>query len=389
MDSRADLILRSPLGRGFLVGFLGHAFELRLFEELRLGDVPGTARLVQLGSRRSRPLGRERAWTDVPADEVRDLVRRAVEQGEWHDLAFVDELDLLSCLAGSTFSFGFGGGDGAVWGLTAHAMDELRPLAEALVDSPGARRWWDDVDRSDQRLLQWDGERLFVGADVGLWVRETMAAERADNERGRRSAVPEHKRERDKRRNIRHGAHWWSAPGFAMETWTVGAVTGVPTIQLGNFVDCFAPLDASAATVWTIGVSPDARVLEIKAPQDWKQLVQRFPRDVTGTNDGEWRDWGGVPGPWRLPDWEQAMEHYDGVHVTIGGYVSSCGLALEVDGGYTMLTGWVPDATLWLRDVTAGVRRLGRWHGRPGVGPGDWSTVIECWAPDAEQTGDR
>lgn len=68
-------------------------------------------------------------------------------------------------------------------------------------------------------------------------------------------------------------------------------------------------------------------------PADWQDLVARFPRDVTGTHDGQWRYWGGVPGPWRLPDWEQVMGHYDGVHVSIGAAVASCGVALSAAGG--------------------------------------------------------
>jgi hypothetical protein len=92
------------------------------------------------------------------------------------------------------------------------------------------------------------------------------------------------------------------------------------------------PLAETGVTVWSLQAAPHANVLEITEPTGWQALVGRFPRDVTGTHDGEWRYWGGVPGPWRLPDWELVMEHYDGVHVTIGGYLASCGLALPVGG---------------------------------------------------------
>ncbi len=126
-------------------------------------------------------------------------------------------------------------------------------------------------------------------------------------------------------------------------------------------------------------MEPGARVLEITGPAAWQALVARFPRDVTGTHDGEWRYWGGVPGPWRLPDWELVMEHYDGVHVTVGGFVDSCGLALPVGDGYTMLAGWIPGATLWLRDMAAVSRPLGRWHGHPQYV--DWDEVRDHWTP--------
>jgi hypothetical protein len=53
------------------------------------------------------------------------------------------------------------------------------------------------------------------------------------------------------------------------------------------------------------------------------------------------------------------MEHYDGVHLTVGGYLACSGLALAAGGGYTMLAGWIPDATIWLRDIPPGTAASG------------------------------
>jgi hypothetical protein len=41
--------------------------------------------------------------------------------------------------------------------LIALAQQELRPVADAVVSSPTARRWWEPVARVDQRFLEWDG----------------------------------------------------------------------------------------------------------------------------------------------------------------------------------------------------------------------------------------
>ena len=114
--------------------------------------------------------------------------------------------------------------------------------------------------------------------------------------------------------------------------------------------------------------------------------MSAFPQDVTGTHDGEWRALSGLAGPWRLPDWAQVMEHYDGVHLTVGGCLAcgglACGgLALPAGGGHTMLTGWIPDATIWLRDVATGDRCLGRWHGDP-QGSGSWDDLQDAFAAD-------
>ena len=372
--SRVDLLLDSPLGRQFLVGFLGFDFGQKLFDQLGLGQVPGTVALAAGGVQHRAP-GRRRRWQDVAPHEAGAVIRAAVAQEEWRGLLGLDEVTLLAALADDTFGFGFGE-DEAVQALTALAKQELRPVAEALVSAPGTRRWWEPVVRGDQRFLEWDDGPHPAGPAVEQAVRDSMREERAENAKGLKQ------RRRRERRGTRIGAVWWSAPDFAAQTWTTGVFGDVPTIALGHFIDTFTPFEETGATVWSLQIAPQARVLEIRTPADWQALVLSFPRDVTGTHDGEWRYWGGVAGPWRLPAWEQVMERYDGVHVTIGGYVASCGLALPAGDGYTMLAGWIPDATLWLRDVTAGPRRLGRWEGHPQGGRG-WDDIRAGWTPGA------
>jgi hypothetical protein len=315
-----------------------------------------------------------RRWQEVAPEEARAVIGAAVAQGQWRELLNRDELGLLADLADVTFGFGFGG-DEAMWGLTALAKEELRPVADALVAAPGAASWWAPVALADQRYLEWDGCPRVTGAAVERAVRAGMAAERAENTEGLRQPRP---RERP---GTRIGALWWSAPDFAQLTWTTGPAGDIPALAFGHFIDTLWPFEETSATVWSVRIAPHARVLEITGPGHWQELVSRFPRDVTGTHDGEWRYWGGMPGPWRLPDWERVMDHYDGVHVTIGGYLASCGLGLPVAGGYTMLAGWIPGATLWLRDVTAAAHPLGRWHGDPQNL--DWGAVRMGWAPRA------
>jgi hypothetical protein len=182
-----------------------------------------------------------------------------------------------------------------------------------------------------------------------------MTAERAENADGLRRRRPE------ERPGVRIGACWWSPPGFAPQAWTTTEVNGLPAAGLCDFFDTYLPpRDVTGAVVRAVQIDPRSRVLEITGPADWQALVARFPRDVTGTHDGEWRYWGGVPGPWRLPDWEQVMGRYDGVHVSIGAAVASCGVPLPAAGGYTMLAAWTPGATLWLRDMTTATHRLAR-----------------------------
>ena len=138
---------------------------------------------------------------------------------------------------------------------------------------------------------------------------------------------------------------------------------GYPCPWTIEFLDVWRPWGQAHATLWSLDISESARVLEIVEPTDWQRLVEEHPRDVTGTHNGEWRHWSGKTGPWRLPDWECVARHYDGVHVTIGGYIATNGLALPAADGFTVLAGWVPGETLWLSDVAIRREPIGTWSG--------------------------
>jgi hypothetical protein len=298
-----------------------------------------------------------------------------VERRDWEVLRQFDALEVLERLARATYSFGFRGADEMVWGLTDLAREELRPLAEALLESPAASAWWDPLNRSDQRHIQWHPDPFPRRGAVGGAIKADMSEERLDNENGlarRRPSEPP---------GVRIGAHWWSTPRFTQLTATTPPIGDIAALGLGCWVDVWKPFGDADATVWSMEISSAARVLEICEPDDWRVLVETFPRDVTGTHDGEWRYWTGKSGPWRLPDWERVATLYDGVHVTVGGYLSTSGLALPVAGGYTVLAGWVPGETLWLRDVATRTVRVGTWKGKSRHQ--GWDDVREGWSPAA------
>jgi len=367
--ARADLLLGSPRGRLLLAGSLDFAFGNSLYEQLGLGPVPGTARLTRRGFRRDAG-PRPRRWHDVSPQEVRAVVGAAVAQDKWRGLLDLGELELLAVLAGAHPDYdGGAAGDEGTLELLAMAAGELRPVADALVSAPAARRWWDPVARADQRFLEWDGWPRLTGQAVQWAVRDSMTAARAENARGLEWAA---------RRGEPARGCWWSVPECTMQSMTTGGFGDVSAIALARFEDLFVPLEDTGATVWSLGVAPQARVMEIAGPADWQALVAAFPQDVTGTHAGEWADRGGPAGPWRLPDWEQVMEHYDGVHLTVGGYLACGGLTLHAGDGYTMLAGWIPDATIWLRDVATGQRCLGRWYGGP-QGTGTWEDLRDAF----------
>jgi hypothetical protein len=372
--SRPELLLASPLGRELLTGYIGwgpESFDTALRDRLGLGPVPGRVPL-------SRPGRRPRRWQDVESSLLIDYVGLAVGWRSWREqLADADEAALLGALSGVTDSFGFSQGQEDLWGLTAQVRPQLLPVAQALLAAPGARNWWDPARLDGQRLVEWDGEPALLGPALEQAVRDVMRDERARNELGR--AAPR----RRERPDARIGAWWWSTPRFARQSSTSRPVGSLPALSLCQFFD--DSVQAEGATVWSVEVDPAARVLEITEPADWQQLVAGFPRDVTGTHDGDWRYWSGTAGPWLLPDWEQVMEHADAVHVTTGAVACAGGVALPVDGAYTMLHAWVPDSTLWLRDMTVSRRRLGRWEGGPQYG--SWDGPPPEWHPESTSAG--
>lgn len=392
----ADLLLASPLGRSLVLDAVG-IDEIGLYQRLDLGLPPGVSqftaspqgrrprrlrtshlRLHWPGAPRRRSARAERDRLELIAgvrpEAVRDVIAAAVADGGWRACLQDSPVQWLDRLQRHTFHFGFSPGHEALWQLSEHACYLLQPVARAITAAPGTSAWWQPLGRSDQRLIQWWADAPRTGADLERAVREGAARERAENEEGLARAQAE-----PRRPGVRYGATWWSAPDWAEANWTTSPAGDWPSIELAQFIDTLIPASEADATIWSVQVADDARVLEITGPADWQDLAERLGRDVTGTHDGEWRDWGQASGPWRLPDWELVMDDYDGVHVTIGGYVASCGLALPVTGGYTMLAGWVPGATLWLRDVATARRRLGRWTGP--LGGLDPSDLAAHWHP--------
>ena len=319
-ESRADQLLSSPLGRELLLNLI----DRRDYTDWSAGH----------------------DWSTEP--EVREAVRAAAARPPLPTNA----LDFLLALERRTFIFGFMGYEW-LWRLTKSMTDELRPAAQDVVAAVAPYGWWEPVERTDQRLLLWDGQPEVVGDGIEALVRDGVERARAENEEG----LARH-RPRRGQRNV--GAAWWSPLSFAPLTWTTRHVPPLPSVALLPFFDTFRPFEATGARVFALEIDPSAHVYEVNGPEDWRCLVEAFPMDVTGTHDGEWRRWGDVTGPWCLPDWSAVMERYDGVHVSVGSYVASCGLALPVGDAYTMLSAWVPDATFWLRDVAVDRRLLGR-----------------------------
>jgi hypothetical protein len=226
------------------------------------------------------------------------------------------------------------------------ARQALRPVAEAIIAATGAPdvRWWTaPVDRNRQHYAQFLGEHPLpepplTGAaeSVGAWQADAFDEERSAYDRPGDSTTS-------------HGGRWWSSPALSGLPVTTGALPGLGAVGLAVVED---GLGWRSARCWPVAPQDRARVYEIFGPDQWAQLVDRYPLDVTKSRRHPWRRATGWAGRWLIPDYAAVAADWDAVHVSVAGYLTTAGVAIPVgDGARTMLAGWDPDATWWLTDV--------------------------------------
>jgi hypothetical protein len=240
----------------------------------------------------------------------------------------------------------------------------LRPLAETVASAPAAGWWWEPADLRYQRWLGCEHHRTLArGGDVARAVEAAEEKAAAEEEAMARDWAQAPPGQRDGADVIVTGT-WWSGP-LGGTAWTSrGNVGDLPAVGLACTED---PLGEEDFEVWTVGIDPAARVYEVHEPGDWGRLAAAHPRDVTAARRHDWSRWTGRDGRWILPGWRSVAAQWDGVHVSVAGYLSTSGMTVEAGpGAATLLAGWDADQALWLRDVFTGTRQLTTWHGTPG-----------------------
>ena len=234
-------------------------------------------------------------------------------------------------------------------------------VAHALADSLAA--WWGPgfLDRDRQCFVQWTDERIGQPPDprgaarrLADWKAAALADERQAAKRPENPAA-------------NWGGWWWSTPRPSELLTTTRSMpelgaTGLLLVEDG--------LGWKRATVWPLVTRPDSRVYEIDGPAAWTWLAARYPMDVSLSKRHDWWRTTGIAGPWLVPDWSAVAADYDGVHLTLSGYLTTAGLALAARPSAgpsvavlerTVLAGWDPDETYWLNDVLT-----------PGAAPSNW-----------------
>ena len=115
---------------------------------------------------------------------------------------------------------------------------------------------------------------------------------------------------------------------------------------------------------WAVHFPKGVRVFEIHGPSDWHNLCVRYP--ARGKEDDR-----------LVPNWGAVSEEWDGVHLSLGGLLTSEQNKYESPDGWTMLDSWHSEQTYWLHGMKTETKR------RPdfdrGLGP---PTVHSLRFPD-------
>jgi len=102
--------------------------------------------------------------------------------------------------------------------------------------------------------------------------------------------------------------------------------------------------------LWKLNVSLDARVAEIHSPADWWAFAMAYRDSAPGYSSNPQSD--RSPAFSRIdPDWAKVAADWDGVHLSIGGYLTAEDVTFQRDGATTELRGWDIESTVWLRWV--------------------------------------
>jgi hypothetical protein len=247
----------------------------------------------------------------------------------------------------------------------------LVPAARALTTAQTTAWWTRSVQSVPQHYVQWIYDVEDYPQDPPPLLQG--AAERVQRWRAEALATEQRHRPRRFRRRVDSG-EWWSTPGASglvasQLVTTTGPGTGLPAVGLVLVEDA---ADPSSARLWPLAPDPQARVYEITEPADWAHLAETYPLDLSWSKDPDWSTITGETGPWIIPDWATVGQDYDGVHLTVTGWLTTAGRAVPAGAAHTVVAGWDPDTTWWLTDSL-------HPHGEPT----DWyraADEYQCWA---------
>jgi hypothetical protein len=229
----------------------------------------------------------------------------------------------------------------------------LERVATTIVAAQSAGWWWEPLDANEQWKVTFTETASFA-PETPSSATETLTHWRTAllNEEWHAA------RERPADPTANWSGTWWSKPPSAL-TRTTPALAGLGPAGLLLVED--AP-GWQSATAGRIDIPHDLRIYEVDGPDAWAELCARYPMVVTASRRHDWYRTTGRDTEWLIPDWTQVQQSFDAVHLTVGGYLATAGRAIDVgDGRATILAGWDPGQTYWLRDVGCGASSAQHW----------------------------
>ncbi|GAA1161570.1 hypothetical protein [Nesterenkonia sandarakina] len=368
-----DSLLAGPRGRRLCLEF-ALASERHLHpESLRLAEVANeAAEPFEPGDLKSRRyLGRTlfgRRTPPRPPAPQRTPVDVAAALDDT-DLADSTE-DLLRFVLGDVVAFARywqepEGSD--LLAATAELRDPLLRVATHILASPAAA-WWDqDVELHDQACVQWPDIPGFELAGEPPTVLLSWREEQDSME---------HRALRVRRADptANWSGEWWSRPPERLLR-SVPRFSDQAPVVLYLVEDGFGWETAHTRRLW-IPRSP--RVFEVHTSEDWAQLCRDFPLEVTGEKRHDWYRTTGRSGRWVIPDWQAVAQQYDGVHLSVAGYLSAAGRAIDIDidaETASVIAGWNPGETWWLTAGPGLGTELTHWQFEESL---HWRQVESC-----------
>ncbi|MGC0363836.1 hypothetical protein ABH922_001820 [Rhodococcus sp. 27YEA15] len=239
----------------------------------------------------------------------------------------------------------------------------LRRIAEHVAGSPHTRWWTEPLESADQWTVghtQPEVTEPTAVQQLQLWRTETLTEEvRAARERPTDPAA-------------NFSGYWWSIPPTRSSTRTLfdGTPAGLWFVEDG--------MDPESVVTTKTSVPGSAHVYEIDSAHAWAELCRRFPLEVTAQKRHDWYRTTGRAGRWVLPDWSQTAEHYDGVHLTVAGYLAAAGTAIDVDDETaSVIAGWAPGETYWFTDAVGSAGDPVTWRPDNSRDETVWTREIE------------
>lgn len=244
--------------------------------------------------------------------------------------------------------------------------EQLLPVAQAVSEAVAARWWWWPVDPAIQHEVVFDDpDGRYSPPEAPDDEQAALLAWRAHTLKDESSAA-----DRPDDPRAPYSGSWWSTPALCGLRRSTRSLKSTGPVGLHLVEDAFG---WTSARCWPLQPRPDASIFEIGSPQDWSELVRRYPLAVTRSRRHDWFRATGRDLDWAIPDFHAMAGDYDAAHLTVAGYLTTAGRALPAGEWHTVLAGWNPDETWWLTDTPQRIDPPARWVANRNSEPFAWT----------------